>query len=118
MSNARNDLARLMFESNAHTSGGWENVTRMHTLGGQFAVESAYAQADAFLGAGYAKLRTIATLADLEALPVESVVLIRGNMVMEKFSDGWYTTVIRDPYRPFTNWLPATLIYTPKEDTK
>ena len=59
---------------------------------------------------------TVNTVEELDALPVLSVIRVQQRKTLEKLSDGWYQVGISVPYKGFPNWLPATVIFTPRQE--
>ena len=75
--------------------------------------------APAILAAGYRRPRTITTVEELDALPTESVVRSRGQIVWEKFSDEddivcWRTPGSKAPAAGLNISLPATVLHEPE----
>jgi hypothetical protein len=79
--------------------------------------------AEWILAAGYRKPRTVTTVEELDALPVDSVVMesehdtfiirtMRG--VFHRFPDGWYVVAGHGAREDIYIQLPVTVLYTPE----
>lgn len=102
MSNERDELAKVI-------AG-----TRLRA--GTRRPQSLLEQADAILAAGYRKPQQVTTTEELDALPTESVVRSRGEIVWEKFSDEdglayWKTPGSKAPAAGLYISLPATVLH-------
>lgn len=71
--------------------------------------ESPDLAADAILAAGYSKPRIVTTMAELNALPTDTVIQ-SGRYVLERLSDGWYMPSMTENFTAIRNWLPATVL--------
>jgi len=70
--------------------------------------------AGVLLDAGYRKPRTITTLEELDALPMESVLKSAEGNVWESLVGGWFETCSRACHIASDIALPATVLYEPE----
>lgn len=64
--------------------------------------------------AGYVKQRKVTSLVEVDALSYGAIVMVaRGDspvFVMEKFSDGWYSTASESEFTPNASWLGGIIV--------
>ena len=77
--------------------------------------------ADAILAAGYRRPRVVTTVAELDALPIESVVRCRRTATYEKFPDEdglsfWMMIGHQGMFASRVIALPATVLHEPEAD--
>lgn len=65
------------------------------------------------LAAGYTKPKRVTTVAELDALPMESVVKSAEGNVWESLVGGWFETCSRACHVASDIALPATVLYSP-----
>lgn len=69
--------------------------------------------AHATLAAGYRKPRTITTVEDLDALPLESVLKASDGNIWESLVGGWFETASRVRNESSSILLPAAVLWEP-----
>lgn len=76
-------------------------------------VESA---ADAILAAGFRRPRVVTTVAELDAMPTDSVVLNSLHEAATRHGNRWYFPAIRHGFMTWAISLPATVLHEPEAD--
>lgn len=114
MSNARDELAKLLFV--VDNRDALDAETEWRTAKPEYQ-DYAYILADAILAAGYTKPRTVTTVEELDALAVGSVVLDGAEYVARKERGGdapnWAVTLHKFSNDASALSLPATVLYEP-----